>query len=254
RRLVAGLLLGPGTLESAPLALRAVRRAEDFRFEGFTLIRPLPGRAAGRRRLFLPAEVDRDDIGAVFCRANVIRRGPFRGAGAVVLRPVVAGRIDVAIGSLELQPEIDRRIDERGDRRERDHQLGRDLVEAQPDRKAVLVDRQVPELVLQHDRHFVGKAFAQVLGDGYARRAGLEGDVEVVVAGQRAAAALDRAEHAPDYRAQRLLHDLVVRDQAVGRLFAHARVGGGRSRSGQAGMNAARRMAAGSLLAAVARL
>ena len=43
----------------------------------------------------------------------------------------------------------------------------------------------------------------------------------MVVAGQLAAARLDLAQHAADHRAQRLLHDLVVGDQAVGGLVAH---------------------------------
>ena len=50
--------------------------------------------------------------------------------------------------------------------------------------------------------------------------AGLEGDVEMMVAGQPPGR-LDLAKHPPNHRAQRLLHDFVVRNQAVGRLFAH---------------------------------
>ena len=50
--------------------------------------------------------------------------------------------------------------------------------------------------------------------------AGLEGDVEMMLAGQPAGL-LDLAEHPPDHRAQRVLHDLVVRDQAFGGLVAH---------------------------------
>ena len=44
------------------------------------------------------------------------------------------------------------------------------------------------------------------------------------------------AQHAPDHRAQRLLHDFVIGDQAVGRLVAHEPLGGGGARAGQAGM------------------
>src|SRR6185369_15975289 len=59
-----------------------------------------------------------------------------------------------------------------------------------------------------------------MLGDRYSRRARLEGDVEMVVAGQPARL-LDLAQHPADHRPQRILHDLVVRDQAFGRLVGH---------------------------------
>src|SRR5436190_6861047 len=60
-----------------------------------------------------------------------------------------------------------------------------------------------------------------MLGDGDARSASLERDVEMVVAGERAGL-LDFAKHAPYHRPQRILHDFIVRDQAFGRLLAHA--------------------------------
>ena len=65
-----------------------------------------------------------------------------------------------------------------------------------------------------------GKRSVRCLGmltPGHAR---LEGDVEMMVARKRAGP-LDLAEHATDHVAQRLLHDLVVRDQAFGSLVAH---------------------------------
>src|SRR3546814_12264508 len=59
-----------------------------------------------------------------------------------------------------------------------------------------------------------------MLGNVDADGAGLEGDVEMMLAGERAGR-LDFAEHAPDDGAQRLLDDLVIGNQAVGRLVAH---------------------------------
>jgi histidine triad (HIT) family protein len=95
---------------------------------------------------------------------------------------------------------------------------GRRLVEAdRPTSKPSSLDLQVPEAVLDDDRHLVGKALGEMLGDVDARRAGLEGDVEMMLAG-KPPGLLDLAQHPPDHRAQRLLDDLVIGNQAVGRL------------------------------------
>src|SRR3546814_17919010 len=102
---------------------------------------------------------------------------------------------DISHRSLELQPEIDRRIDECSDRSKRNGELGGDLVEAQPHRKSRFIHFQVPELVLQNDRHLVGEALAQAGRDRNAWRTGLEGDVEMMAARQIAARAFDLAEH-----------------------------------------------------------
>jgi hypothetical protein len=61
-----------------------------------------------------------------------------------------------------------------------------------------------------------------------------ESNVEMVRAGQFAAARLDLAKHTANHCAQGLLHDRVVGDQAVGRIIAHARLGETRRRAGQA--------------------
>ena len=60
--------------------------------------------------------------------------------------------------------------------------------------------------------------------------AGLEGDVEMVLAGQPARP-LDFAKHAADHRAQRILHDLVVRESGFrgSRRSSPLVVAGGRS-------------------------
>ena len=67
-----------------------------------------------------------------------------------------------------------------------------------------------------------GKLLGEVPGDVDAGRAGLEGDVEMMLAGQPPGR-LDLAQHPADDRAQRLLHDLVIGNQTVGRLFAHGK-------------------------------
>jgi hypothetical protein len=115
---------------------------------------------------------------------------------------------------LELQREIDRRVDEGGHRRERNHQPRRHLIERQADLEAVVQHAQIPEPVLDDDRHLVGKALRQVARNLDPRSRGLEGDVEVMTARQPAAL-LDDRQHAADHRAQRFLDDFVVGNQAV---------------------------------------
>ena len=121
---------------------------------------------------------------------------------------------------LELEAEIDRRVDEIGDRRERNPQGRRHAAERQADREGVLFDLQVPEAVLDYDRHLFGKAIGEVLGDRNAGHAGIEGDVEMMAARQ-APRPLDLAENAADDVAKRLLDDLVVRNQAFRSLVGH---------------------------------
>ena len=55
-----------------------------------------------------------------------------------------------------------------------------------------------------------------------------------MISRQFAAALLDFAEHTAYHRAQSLLHDFIVWDQAVGRIIAHAALGGDGARAGQA--------------------
>ena len=62
----------------------------------------------------------------------------------------------------------------------------RNAAERQPDGKAVLLDLQIPEAVLDDDRHLVGEALQQMLGDGNSRHPGLERDIEMMLAGQPA--------------------------------------------------------------------
>ena len=70
-----------------------------------------------------------------------------------------------------------------GDRAEGNFQLRRNLIEAQADGKAMISHFQFPELVLQNDRHLVREALAQMLWNGNTRRAGFEGNVEMMLPG-----------------------------------------------------------------------
>jgi hypothetical protein len=46
------------------------------------------------------------------------------------------------------------------------------------------VHRQIPELVLEHDRHLLRVACPQMAGHGDARMVGAEGEVEMMLTGQ----------------------------------------------------------------------
>src|SRR3954468_4321230 len=81
---------------------------------------------------------------------------------------------------LELEREIDRGIDEAGDRREGDDEARRRLVEAEADLEAVVADLEIPEAVLDDDRHLVREALGKMLGNVDAGGSGLEGDVEMM--------------------------------------------------------------------------
>src|SRR3954471_1480588 len=130
-------------------------------------------------RLLLPAEVHRDDVRTVLDR--LAQR-------MIVLGLLVALRAGFLDLRLELEREIDSGIDEAGDGGKGDDQPRRRLVEREADLEPVLADLEVPEAVLDDDGHLVREAFGQVARYVDARRMGLERDVEMVLAGQDAAA------------------------------------------------------------------
>ena len=122
---------------------------------------------------------------------------------------------------LELQAEINCRINKGGDRRERNAKLCRDLVEAESYGKSVLAYLKIPELVLQHDRHLVRETVLQMRRDRYAFRTRFEGDVEMMRARQFAATMLNFSQDTANHGAERFLDDLVIRDQAVRGFISH---------------------------------
>ncbi|CUX14319.1 hypothetical protein AGR7C_Cc110171 [Agrobacterium deltaense Zutra 3/1] len=87
---------------------------------------------------------------------------------------------------IELELEIDGRIVETANGVVRDDQLFRRIREGQADFEAGFGYFQVPELMLDNDGHLLGIFRLEVLGNPHARRAGQEGDEEVMVAGQTA--------------------------------------------------------------------
>ena len=82
------------------------------------------------------------------------------------------------------------------------------------DFERVLGDHEVPELVLEDDRHLVGKAALDRGRNDDSWRLGLERDLEVMVANEPRARGV--GEHLAHDGAQRVLHQEVVADE-VGR-------------------------------------
>ena len=125
---------------------------------------------------------------------------------------------------MELQRKIHRRIDERCDCRKGNMQMRWHLTEREADFEMLGPNLKVPIFMLQDDRHLVREALHQMHRDRNPGRAGLEGDVKMMFAGK--AARRHIAEHTADHSAQRLLHDVVIGNQAVGCIVGHTRIGG----------------------------
>ena len=85
---------------------------------------------------------------------------------------------------LELEAELDGGVEEAGQRVEGHEQPLRHAGEGQPDLEGVLRDAEIPELVLQDDRHVLRVFLAQPLRHAHAREIRAERDVEMMVAGQ----------------------------------------------------------------------
>src|SRR6266404_2243066 len=82
------------------------------------------------------------------------------------------------------------------------------------DGEAVFLDNEIPELVLQDDGHLLRILLMQPVGDAHARPVGVEGDIEVMVAGKAALSRLAQClAHDPT---QRLLDHAVISQPALG--------------------------------------
>ena len=82
---------------------------------------------------------------------------------------------------LEMHAEIDRRVAERGQGRERNAQMLGSAPEIERHAEALVVNLQIPELMLQDDRHFVRILGAQFGRQPNAFRRCPERDVKMVV-------------------------------------------------------------------------
>ena len=106
------------------------------------------------------------------------------------------------------------RIGEAGHRAERDHQRRGHAAERQADadQPGLVVHLQVPELVLQDDRHLLRILRAQSRRYHHAGMVGAERQIEVVLAGQAVGGGIGyRPRH---HLAHRRLHPLIVGEQA----------------------------------------
>ena len=122
-------------------------------------------------------------------------------------------------GRVEPQSEAHIRISEAGHRAERNDQRRRHATERQADaeQSGLGVHLEVPELVLQDDRHLLRILRAQPRRDHDARMIGAERDVEMVLAGQAVRRGVRQCQH--QHLAHRRLGPLVVREQAFRPLF-----------------------------------
>ena len=135
-----------------------------------------------------------------FRRLRLVLGGSVRGLGCT-------GRL-VAVADIELQAEAHGRIGEGDHRAIGDAKVLRHIAEGQGHAEILVTDLQIPELVLQHDGHFAGIAFAQVLRNLGLGVVGAEGDIEMVVAGQ--AVLRDEFERPPDDATQSVLDHAIV--------------------------------------------
>jgi imidazoleglycerol-phosphate dehydratase len=122
--------------------------------------------------------------------------------------------------NMKLQGEIDRRINKGGDRRVRNDQMRRDLAERQTYFEMLCFDFQIPIFMLQHDGHFVGETLVQMCRYHDSGGLRLKRDVEMMVAWEPPRR--DIAQHAPHDGTQCFLHYIIIGNQAVDMLFAHA--------------------------------
>ena len=81
---------------------------------------------------------------------------------------------------------------------------------------------QIPIFVLNHDRHLVGETLVQMRWNYDTGGLCLECNVKMVIAGKPARRNI--AKHTTHHRAQCFLHHVIVRNQAVGMIFAHWRL------------------------------
>ena len=111
---------------------------------------------------------------------------------------------------LELKSELHRGVEEPFDGVERDRQVLVHPAERETHLERLLVDAEVAVLVLKHDRHFIGILRAQAPRQAHPRRAGVEGNIKVMLA--REAVVGGVLEHPAQHGAQRLLGQQVVTD------------------------------------------
>ncbi|MPL92607.1 hypothetical protein SDC9_38718 [bioreactor metagenome] len=157
-----------------------------------------------RRRLLAPL-VEADDLG-------LAARFRLDDRGLILVFLFVLLLVLVEILRLEAQAELDRGVDEGVHGIEGDIERLGAVAEVQGDREAVIGDGEILEPVLDHHGHFLGVARLQPLGHLDFGVAGVEGDEEVMRAGQ--AVFRDIGQHGLDQAAHGFVHEVAVVDCA----------------------------------------
>src|SRR5262245_60586136 len=103
----------------------------------------------GMPMLLFAAEVHRNYVGSVLKRL---------GDRMIVLCFLMILQTTLFGLDLELQRKVHCRIDETGNRREWNYQLGWSLVEAEAHLEPVVGNLEIPEAILDDDRHLVGES------------------------------------------------------------------------------------------------
>src|SRR6185437_3846392 len=122
------------------------------------------------------------------------------------------------LGSFELQAELYRGIEEVLDRLEGHHEPFGNSAEGEPDFEAILRHREIPELMLQDDRHLFRILREQPRRDFYAFGVGNEGDEEMMLSGQTMLCGVGQnaAQHATQSVArQNVISDVIGRHTSV---------------------------------------
>ena len=120
---------------------------------------------------------------------------------------------------VELQCEVYGWVNKGGDCGIWDEQMRGNLAKRQANFKMFGLDLQIPIFVLQDNRHFVGEAFVQMLRNGNAGGLSLESNVEMMVTWKPVTRNV--TQYAANHRTQRLLHNVIIRNQAINMLFGH---------------------------------
>jgi hypothetical protein len=120
-------------------------------------------------------------------------------------RRVIGALLDADVLHFEFQAKLHGRVDETGDGVEGNEQALRHIAERQADLEAALAHRQIPELVLENDGHFLRIFLAHALRQANARRFGPECDEEMMVAGEPFARGF--TQNFADHAAQGILHE-----------------------------------------------
>ena len=106
-------------------------------------------------------------------------------------------------------------IEKHLDRTEWDDEALGDAIERQTNLEPLVIDEQVPEAMLKHDRHLFGVSLLQPRGEGHTWCVGVEGNVKVVLSGQTGLGNLK--QHSANDAAQRILRQGLVVDVVLAR-------------------------------------